>query len=110
MAVKSEMRIKLTSYDTMLLEASVKQIIDAVKTTGVEIKGPVPLPTKRLLIAFPRSPHVHKPSFEHFERLTHKRLICLVNPNADVNRALRSIVIPSGVNIDQHSVRSGGKK
>ena len=39
-------RLKLKAYDHRVLDRSVASIIDAVKRTGAEIRGPIPMPTK----------------------------------------------------------------
>jgi small subunit ribosomal protein S10 len=94
-----ELQIKLFSYDTSLLDSSVRKIVDIAKTSNCTIKGPIPLPTKREVFTICRSPHVDKPSMEQFERRTHKRLIMLANTSAATIDSLRRLVIPSGVEI-----------
>ncbi|GKT20213.1 Ribosomal protein S10 like protein, partial [Aduncisulcus paluster] len=42
-----KIRIKLKSYDHKVLDASAKKIVETAKTTGAEVSGPVPLPTKK---------------------------------------------------------------
>ena len=41
-----KIRIKLQAYDHRVLDKAVSIIIDAIKRTGAEVKGPIPLPTK----------------------------------------------------------------
>jgi len=93
-------RINLASADIDKLNQiceSIKQIVDK---TGVSIKGPVPLPTKKLKLTTRKSPCGDgKASFDRFEMRIHKRLIDL---GVD-ERALRLIMrvpIPEGVNIE----------
>ena len=42
---KQKIRIKLKAYDHRVLDASVRQIVDAAEQTGAQVVGPVPLPT-----------------------------------------------------------------
>lgn len=96
----NEIRIKLSSYDFRLLDQWVKKIVEITRVNNVTIKGPVPLPTKRELWTFQRSPHVNKPSMEQFERRTYKRLIVLTNFNNDVMIAIQKLVLPSDLEVN----------
>ena len=42
-----KLRISLKAYESNLLDNSCSKIIDAVKASGIEAIGPIPLPTKR---------------------------------------------------------------
>ncbi len=95
---QQELKIKLFSYDVTLLDNAVKKIIEVAKNLA-PISGPIPLPTKRDIITIIRSPHVNKQSREQFERITHYRLIVLKDVNANVTNKLKSITLPSGVEV-----------
>ena len=41
-----KLRISLKAYESNLLDNSCSKIIDAVKASGIEAIGPIPLPTK----------------------------------------------------------------
>lgn len=97
--MSQELRIKLYSYDHKLLDQSVKKIIEVAKSTGVEVKGPIPLPTKTEIFTILRSPHVNKSSREQFEKRTHKRLIILTNTNSETMEKLKRVSIPTGIEI-----------
>ena len=43
---KQNIRIKLRAYDNKILDQSTLEIVNTVKRTGANIKGPIPLPTK----------------------------------------------------------------
>ncbi|MGI6360609.1 MAG: 30S ribosomal protein S10 [Acholeplasmatales bacterium] len=96
---KEVIKIRLKAYDHRLIDQSAKKIIESVRKSGAEVKGPIPLPTKREVFTILRSPHVNKDSREQFERRTHKRLIEIVEPNAQTIEALMHIDLPSGVDI-----------
>jgi len=98
--VNQKLRIKLKSYDHRILDQSVKKILETALTSGAKVKGPVPLPTRRSVYTVLRSPHVDKDSREQFEIRTHKRLIDIYDPSADVTKALMSIDLPAGVDIE----------
>lgn len=97
--MKNELKIKLFSYDHRLLDDSVKKIIKTSKDSGANVKGPIPLPTKKEVFTICRSPHVNKSSREQFERRTHKRLIILTNTTEKTRESLKNLIIPSGVEI-----------
>eukprot|EP00245_Coleochaete_scutata_P018052 TRINITY_DN9202_c0_g1_i1.p1 TRINITY_DN9202_c0_g1~~TRINITY_DN9202_c0_g1_i1.p1 ORF type:complete len:223 (-),score=18.54 TRINITY_DN9202_c0_g1_i1:310-918(-) len=97
---KQKIRIRLRSYWVPLLEQSVQQVLEAAKTTGAKIMGPVPLPTKKRIYCVLRSPHVNKDSREHFEIRTHRRLIDLENPTAQTIDSLMQLSLPAGVDVE----------
>ncbi|MDO8053891.1 MULTISPECIES: 30S ribosomal protein S10 [16SrII (Peanut WB group)] len=100
MKKKSEIfQICLKTYDFKMLESTVKKIIDSIVATGAEIKGPIPLPTRKEIFTVLRSTFVHKDSREQFGRFTHKRLIQIINPNAKTIDALTRINVPKSVDI-----------
>jgi len=93
-------RIKLASTDISKINQVCGSILDVVDKTGVEIKGPIPLPTKKLRVTTRKTPCGNgKASWDRFEMRVHKRLIDL---GVD-ERALRLIMrvpIPEGLNIE----------
>ena len=97
--VMPKLRIKLKVYDHKIIDSSVRQIIDIASRAGVEVVGPVPLPTEVLKYTVNRSTFVHKNAREQFEMRVHKRIIDVLNPNQDIIEALRDLNLPSGVDI-----------
>ena len=96
---KDIIKISLKAYDHRIIDQAAKKIIESVEKTGVEVQGPIPLPTKREVFTVLRSPHVNKDSREQFERRTHKRLIQIIDPNSKTIDALMRIDLPSGIDI-----------
>jgi len=94
-----KLRIKLKAYDHKIIDSSVKQIIDIANRSGVEVVGPVPLPTEVLKYTVNRSSFVHKNAREQFEMRVHKRVIDVISPNQEIIEALRDLNLPSGVDI-----------
>jgi len=93
-------RINLASMEVSKLNQICNSIKEIAEKTGVVMKGPIPLPTKKLKITTRKSPDGEgKASFDRFEMRIHKRLIDL---GVD-ERALRLIMrvpIPDGVTIE----------
>jgi len=94
-----KLRIKLRAYDHKIIDNSAKQIIDIANRYGVEVVGPVPLPTEILKFTVNRSSFVHKNAREQFEMRVHKRVIDILSPNQEIIEALRDLNLPSGVDI-----------
>ena len=96
-------RIKLSSADPKKLEQIVTGIKTEVEKFGVGIRGPIPLPTKKLKVVTMKTPcgdgtgHGNT-SWDRWEMRIHKRVI---DVSAD-ERALRQIMrvtVPEGVQI-----------
>ena len=96
----AKLRIRVRAYDSKILDASVKQIIDTALRFDVKVLGPIPLPTEIKKYTVNRSAFVYKNAREQFEMRVHKRLIDIINPSAKVVEALTNLSLPSGVNID----------
>tara|TARA_B100000315_G_C14359748_1_gene487897 strand:+ start:206 stop:517 length:312 start_codon:yes stop_codon:yes gene_type:complete len=93
-------RIKIASTDITKVNEVCSYINDISEKTGVNMRGPIPLPTKRLKVTTRKSPCGEgKASWERYEMRIHKRLIDL---GID-ERALRLVMrvpIPEGLNIE----------
>ena len=100
MAVKEKIRIRLKGYDHQLVDASAEKIVEAAKTTGAAVSGPIPLPTEKEIITILRAVHKYKDSREQFERRTHKRLIDVIRPSDKTVEALTSLELPAGVEVE----------
>jgi small subunit ribosomal protein S10 len=97
---KVVLRIRVRAYESKILDASVKQIIDTAMRYDAEIVGPVPLPTEIKKYTVNRASFIYKNTREQFEIRVHKRLIDIINPNGKTIEALTNLSLPSGVDID----------
>ncbi|MBP6866296.1 MAG: 30S ribosomal protein S10 [Candidatus Pacebacteria bacterium] len=97
---KVVLRIRVRAYESKILDASVKQIIDTAIRHDAQVLGPVPLPTEIKKYTVNRASFVYKNAREQFEIRVHKRLIDIVNPNPKTVEALTNLSLPSGVDID----------
>ena len=97
---KVVLRIRVRAYESKILDASVKQIMDTAVRYDAVIVGPVPLPTEIKKYTVNRSAFIYKNTREQFEIRVHKRLIDIINPNAKTVEALTNLSLPSGVDID----------
>jgi len=93
-------RISLTGINYRKVDEVCNQIKSIVARTGVEMHGPVPLPTKKLVVPTRKSPDGEgTETWERWEMRVHKRLIDI---DAD-ERALRQLMriqIPDGIHIE----------
>ncbi|HBL98467.1 TPA: 30S ribosomal protein S10 [Candidatus Dependentiae bacterium] len=97
---KQKIRLTLKSYDHQLLDKAVKQIALAVRRTGSQVVGPVPLPNSQRCFTVLRSPHIDKRSREQFELTTHRRILDIVAPSDQTMDALMKLSISSGVDVE----------
>jgi len=95
-----KLRISLKSYETSNLDQSCQKILQAVRTSGIEAVGPVPLPTKIRRYCVLTSPHVNKDAREQFEIRTHKRIIDIYKPTESTFENLRSLDISAGIDVE----------
>ena len=93
-------RIKLASIDINKINEVSSYISDIAKKTGVEMRGPIPLPTQKLKVTTRKSPDGEgTATWDRFEMRVHKRVIDL---GLD-ERALRLVMrvpIPENLNIE----------
>jgi small subunit ribosomal protein S10 len=92
-------RIRMEAYDHEILDTSAQGIVEAAKSTGAKVAGPIPLPTRIERYTVLRSPHVDKKSREQFEIRTHKRLIDITEPTSRTVETLGKLTLPAGVDI-----------
>jgi small subunit ribosomal protein S10 len=95
----AKVRIKLSSIDIGALNpviASIKEISDRA---GVAMRGPIPLPTRRLKVTTRKSPCGNgTATFDNFEMRVHRRIIDL--PAEDrVLHPIMKLQIPRSVQI-----------
>lgn len=97
---QQKIRIRLKSFDQVLLDQSAQRIVLTAERSGARVLGPVPLPTQKKIWCILKSPHIDKRGGEHYEIRIHKRLIDIVDPPSSTVDALMQLDLPSGVNIE----------
>ena len=98
--MSQKIRIKLKSYDHMLVDKSASKIVDTVKATGAKVNGPIPLPTSKKIFTVNRSTFVNKKSREQFELDSYVRLLDIDDSNAKTVDALMKLELPAGVEVE----------
>lgn len=93
-------RIKIASADINKVNKVCSDIKEIAEKTGIAIRGPIPLPTKKLKITTRKAPKGRgKASFDNFEMRIHKRMIDLALDERALRLVMR-IPIPEGLNIE----------
>ena len=80
--MNQRIRIKLKSYDHVLVDNSAEKIVKSVKATVL------------------RSPHVNSNSKEQFQLCTYKRLMDIYSSSSKTVDALMKLELPSGVDVE----------
>jgi len=93
-------RIKLVGRNVKELDDVCKQITAIAKATGVAIRGPIPLPTRRLSIAPRRTPCGDgSDTYEHYEMRIRKRVIDVDGDERTLRQIMR-VKVPDTVHIE----------
>ncbi len=98
--MSQKIRIKLKSYDHMLVDKSAKKIVDTVSATGARVNGPIPLPTHKQIFTVNRSTFVNKKSREQFQLNSFCRLLDIYESSQKTVDALMKLELPSGVEVE----------
>ena len=99
MAVNEKIRSKTKGYEHAVVDAAAAKIVEAIKRSGAQVSGPIPLPTDKEIITILRAVHKYKDSREQFEQRTHKRLIDVLRPTPKTMDTLQKLELPAGVDI-----------
>jgi len=92
-------RIRLKAFDHGLIDKSTQEIVETVKRTGAQVRGPIPLPTRTERFTILISPHVNKDARDQYEIRTHKRLLDIVEPTEKTVDALMKLDLAAGVEV-----------
>ncbi len=92
-------RIRLKAFDHRLIDQSTLEIINTAKRTGAQIRGPIPLPTRREKFTLLISPHVDKDARDQYEIRTHKRMLDILEPTEKTVDALTKLDLAAGVDV-----------
>jgi small subunit ribosomal protein S10 len=93
-------RIKLVSTDISKINQICSDIKDIADKTGVDLRGPIPLPTKKLKVSTRKGPCGDgKASWERYEMRVHKRLVDISADERTLRLVMR-VPIPENLNIE----------
>ena len=92
-------RIRLKAFDHRLIDVSTEEIVNTAKRTGAQIRGPIPLPTRKEKFTVLISPHVDKDARDQYEIRTHKRVPDILEPTEKTVDALTKLDLAAGVEV-----------
>jgi small subunit ribosomal protein S10 len=92
-------RIRLKAFDHRLIDQSTQEIVETAKRTGAQVRGPIPLPTKKEKFTVLTSPHVNKDARDQYEIRTHKRLLDIIGPTEKTVDSLMKLDLAAGVEV-----------
>ena len=92
-------RIRLKAFDHRLIDQSAMEIVETARRTGAQVKGPIPLPTRKERYTVLISPHVNKDARDQYEMRTHKRILDILNPTDKTVDALMKLDLAAGVDV-----------
>ncbi|MBA4501164.1 MULTISPECIES: 30S ribosomal protein S10 [Marinobacterium] len=94
-----KIRIRLKAFDHRLIDSSAQEIVETAKRTGAQVRGPIPLPTRKERYTVLVSPHVNKDARDQYEIRTHKRVLDIVEPTEKTVDALMKLDLAAGVEV-----------
>ncbi len=94
------LRIEMVSSNPKSLDQVSRMFKDIAEKMGVRVKGPIPLPTKRLRVTTLRNPSGEGTNkFDRYELRIHKRIIDIPNPDERYIRSIMGMTLPEDVKI-----------
>jgi ribosomal protein S10 len=99
MATNQSIRIRLKAFDHRLIDKSAKEIVETAKRTGAQVRGPIPLPTRKERFTVLTSPVIDKDARDQYEIRTHKRVLDIVDPTEKTVDALMKLDLAAGVDV-----------
>jgi small subunit ribosomal protein S10 len=98
--MKGYVKLKVQSTNLDNLNKFINEIKEIVEKLGSEMKGPIPLPTKRLTFSMRKSPDGQgTETFERWELRIHKRVVYL-KIDERVLKAITKLPIPQDVKLE----------
>ncbi len=97
--MNQRIRIRLKAFDYRLIDRSAQEIVETARRTGAQIRGPIPLPTRKERFTVLISPHVNKDARDQYELRTHKRLVDILDPTEKTVDALMKLDLAAGVDV-----------
>ena len=94
-----QIRIRLKAFDHRPIDQSTQEIVETAKRTGAQVRGPIPLPTRKERFTVLVSPHVNKDARDQYEIRTHKRVLDIVQPTDKTVDALMKLDLAAGVEV-----------
>ncbi|MBL8014916.1 MAG: 30S ribosomal protein S10 [Candidatus Doudnabacteria bacterium] len=95
-----KIRVKLKGYDHKVVDRATNMIITTVENSGAKVVGPIPLPNRNWRVAVHKGPHIDGNFKDHFRRVTHSRVVDILDANSKTIESLTHLQLPAGVWIE----------
>jgi small subunit ribosomal protein S10 len=106
MKKNKKITLKFSAFDHRILDREVQRVLEAVRKTGAEVVGPMPMPRRIERFTVNRSTHVDKESREQFEIRTFKRNM-IITPSEQTMDALMKLELAAGVDVEIKASEGG---
>ena len=98
---EKNIRIKITGTDLEKMNEFINNIKMIADKMGIKIKGPIPLPTRRLRVILRKSPHGRGSiTFSKYEMRIHKRIIEIKHTDIRILKHIMRLDIPNNVKLE----------
>lgn len=88
-AARARIRIRINGTDYRMVDQSALEIVGTVSRTGARVSGPLPLPSEVVAMRTTLTDEIRN----------HRRLIEVVEPNAQTVATMRQLNLPAGIEI-----------
>jgi small subunit ribosomal protein S10 len=105
-----KIKIQIKSYDTKILDETVRKMSDTLRKLGLMFAGPIPLPVKRSFTTVLKSPHVHKDARQVFEMREKKRIIEIVESKSAIAALNEMKHTNPSISIAVEFINKGGRR
>lgn len=99
MIKNQRIRIRLKAFDHRLIDRSTREIVETARRTGAQVRGPIPLRTKKQKFSVLVSPHKDKDAQDQYIIRTHKRVLDIIQPTDKTVDALMKLDLSAGVDV-----------
>ncbi len=104
-----EIKVTLVGKDYKELDRLCEMIKSKALSAGLKVRGPIRLPTKRLIVTVRKSPDGEgTETVDHWEMRIHKRLLYVQAEERIIKEIVR-INYPAGVEVELKIIERGGR-
>ncbi|RLF67818.1 MAG: 30S ribosomal protein S10 [Thermoplasmata archaeon] len=100
-----EVKITLISRDHRILTKIAEELRQKALDKGVRVRGPIPLPTRRLIVPIRRSPDGRgTETIDHWEMRIHKRVLYIELTTPEILRDIMKTEFPTEVEVEMRMI------
>jgi len=100
-----EVKITLISRDHKILTKIAEELRQKALDKGVRVRGPIPLPTRRLIVPIRRAPDGRgTETIDHWEMRIHKRVLYIELTTPEILRDIMKTEFPTEVEVEMRMI------